>query len=1037
MIKRIRNIFFMIVLSIIVINIDNVYAVPVSDNYNPGTTSLIAGCDGLFCYSGSVGFRITLVDSTTGKRCKVKKDGDNYELCSSSGSDTKSKDYWFNTHEIDEVTNGAADDICIAYSTKETKAEHIKNNDYNSNIVSCSKYKDYKQLNELFTDYKMNDSTYGFKNWRSDNMISNARQPQNMLYVRNWFNDRQNSGNAKELSAIFKATTGYNITESDIKNGKVSGLDKANIQFEQLLLILNYHKSTGLSAGFASMGTVAEATALYENSSYKFNNGAVKTDSGNQAYRWCTIGKLSTSIQNNNASSSYQCGSHMFAGGYWTGWSNDANIGNSSYIELKKNSDATSVVSNINSVLSGKYTTSLNISNFYKEASTANIYNVKISDAFVSSCNSDAKNIANDFLDGKINKTKYIEKLKNSKAKVCFDSSGKIIDKCNILDEDILKLYGKTGLEKVPDACNVTCNSILKSITNNDTIDKINEKLKDKGYTNYMLLAKKIWELLGMSGPSCGNPEYECKPTSSSMGNCNANVVFQDSTKNGCWDKGVAYNDVTNKMDYSAFESSRDLTFSSKTCNVYCIETVSFNLPTSSNVNETKSGRIFKWGINNNAQDNLFGTMTVTRKCQAVDSSATGGLCSSSQFKPAYWVDKDIKTELKIKYREPISGKGQYTSTLKAKFDKITSINLNNTNGTVTNGNSSVYCNGGNCSNTLKSGFTVTAEYKFEYGDDLYWYSDKGKNDSLVKKEDITTMSERYVEIGYGLPTEFTTPTVTYSIYKDDNTGYDWSKTTESVETNGYLYAEITKVGTNGHFDTLIKTNAKKGVDGYFEESDKGILKYGCNYSVTNELFGTECVGTSNQPDYCNPDTSPKGIDVVFRTVNLINVSASNMDEELNKAFPGKSGQGLAGDRKIGKNWNQWLNGNPYDSTDINNNLYNILSTSVYNESPAYTIKLNSSAIKKIREYNRNARKENYDPYTYMGDVAGIENNGYVGYVCVKGSKKYAYCASEFLTRLKQDSNINFEGTCVINVNKSKDRANNFKDTGCMQTWYK
>ena len=39
------------------------------------------------------------------------------------------------------------------------------------------------------------------------------------------------------------------------------------------------------------------------------------------------------------------------------------------------------------------------------------------------------------------------------------------------------------------------------------------------------------------------------------------------------------------------------------------------------------------------------------------------------------------------------------------------------------------------------------------------------KNNKFVSADSISSITDNYVEIGYGLPTEFTSPTVEYSIY--------------------------------------------------------------------------------------------------------------------------------------------------------------------------------------------------------------------------------------------------------------------------------
>ena len=262
------------------------------------------------------------------------------------------------------------------------------------------------------------------------------------------------------------------------------------------------------------------------------------------------------------------------------------------------------------------------------------------------------------------------------------------------------------------------------------------------------------------------------------------------------------------------------------------------------------------------------------------------------------------------------------------------------------------------------------------------------------------------------MPTQFTTPTIKYELWNED--GYDWEKVTNSNE--GYMYAEISKIGTPNndntyHFDRLVKLNSNS--EGYFEN---GTVKYGCIYSVINELFDTECLGKDGNR-ICEGDITPKGLDVVFRTVELINIESNNINEEINKAFPGKAGNG----RERGKNWNI-----------SEEELKEILDNNVYDKEPIYSIRLTSSTIQKIRRWNSNARREEIEPYLNIDTtIEPSDNTGFTGYKCSKGDKsKYPYCASEFLSELINDNSIEFNGTCTEESNTLR-RSNKYKEEIC------
>lgn len=636
------------------------------------------------------------------------------------------------------------------------------------------------------------------------------------------------------------------------------------------------------------------------------------------------------------------------------------------------------------------------------------VFTMYIGDIVPNTCDSEARNIVDEYFnDGKYrsgkNEQSYINKLKsNEYTKKCI-KDGKVTKKCNAIDPLSIEVFKGIGSN---DACsNVNCGTQVESglklkYNDEDDIDRISSKLynywNDLGIS-YNLLKKNLYTILRPDQkPFCGNASKECKPGSSTIGNCSADMKFADNIDKDCWESGVAYNDVNNKQDYSLYQSSVDTHLSSNSCKVFCYESVNFDLP--KNGSKTKAGKIFKWGLDADTSNSKFGTMNVTRICKGININ-NNTPCNPINKDIAYWTNK-IATTIKIIYNEPIS-KQSITSELTAKM-----INYKY--------NNKIYTNSDEKFNISNETFKIEANYEFNYGNDLHWYSDKSNNSNLKTKEELGSDSSnyKYQELGFGLPTQFTTPTIKYELWNED--GYDWEKVTNSNE--GYMYAEISKIGTPNndntyHFDRLVKLNSNS--EGYFEN---GTVKYGCTYSVINELFDTECLGKDGNR-ICEGDITPKGLDVVFRTVELINIESNNINEEINKAFPGKAGNG----RERGKNWNI-----------SEEELKEILDNNVYDKEPIYSIRLTSSAIQKIRRWNSNARREEIEPYLNIDtSIEPSDNTGFTGYKCSKGDKsKYPYCASEFLSELINDNSIEFNGTCTEEPNTLR-RSNKYKEEIC------
>ena len=253
------------------------------------------------------------------------------------------------------------------------------------------------------------------------------------------------------------------------------------------------------------------------------------------------------------------------------------------------------------------------------------------------------------------------------------------------------------------------------------------------------------------------------------------------------------------------------------------------------------------------------------------------------------------------------------------------------------------------------------ATYNIVYNDNFKWYSDSKDNYKLKQKETIenegnTINDAQYVSLGYGFPTSFVTPTKKLGV--GQSYGYDLTSETG----NGSLYVKISQIGTKNstnpsdntyHFDKLIDIS----IDDDDFTGSSGAIVYSCGYEIKNFLYGNECQSddcstpkcTPGQPgcngdNYCpNGNCTPKGLDVVFRTVELINDSG-----QLDKAFPGRTGQG----RDLGFNWGI------YDDDVI----AKILRETIYDNEPLYKINLDTVLIQDIRTKNNDKK------YTDMSD---------------------------------------------------------------------
>ncbi len=522
---------------------------------------------------------------------------------------------------------------------------------------------------------------------------------------------------------------------------------------------------------------------------------------------------------------------------------------------------------------------------------------------------------------------------------------------------------------------------------------------------NYPLLLVENWkDTFGLSKPDCKEAP-ECPPTSS-YGSCdsgNGTYSFGDSSSDNCWKQGFAYNVG------SSYQSSKS-GLKMNNCPIYCRESVVFNLPTKPDL--VKAGRVFKWGSNNDLKNEKFGSMTITKECIVKNE---GGTCETSMGITNIRnlvTNVTSNTSVTMKYKEPTDSSLDINKKLSIVLQKDESGNTTQPtvlvmgNGYSQVNPTNVSCNNSSCSN-LKS-FKITGYFDIVYNNNLKWYS--YKTDSKLKTHDTIDTSKKawYYEIGYGLPTSFTTPNGNYK----------------------GLSVVVDKVGTKynsgiGHFDKLLK-NKNDNANTSFE--------YACSFNVKNEFFGDECEYDSSgklksgSPEYCDPkedddpDGEPKDVDVVFRTVQLINTSAANLSKQLEYAFPGRAGTIDNAARKRGSNW---------DIADAD--VADILDSKVYTKSPIYYIELDVPTIQKIRTWNQSAKRSNIDPYSEFRLYSSLNDTttpGYTGYYCVENNG-HKFCASRFLTELKNYYGL--KGTCITGSATTSARANKYSKEGCSQ----
>ncbi len=599
----------------------------------------------------------------------------------------------------------------------------------------------------------------------------------------------------------------------------------------------------------------------------------------------------------------------------------------------------------------------------------------------------------------------------------------------------------------------------------------------------------ELWHDFFKDKAVCNYTPPECDPEKKDVSCGISNIFTINDSKDiaNCIKAKFAYNDGS----AGSLQSSIDNEYSYTDLNGvkqhgYCYEEVSFNLPQGGQT--AVAGTVFKWGHNNNSDltDKSFGTMEVKRTCyipygisetfkadeKYTFTSNWANVTGEEQYAGAGRINPEIKVIYKQAVDESNFTVNEISANLSVYLHKFESHTYAKNNTEISDWNYVMYNQQGKAisgeyGNTIKipsniikddgyqmGGVTqnprtftcntnstinncnnidrieMIATYNIVYNDDFKWYADKANNGELNTNSNVEIESS-YVFAGYGLPTPYITAD---NIYCESSYGVSGAGAKGTANGTGKLDVSVTNVGTKNqdgtgyHFDNLLKYKTLFIDD---EDSvDNSSIDYYCDFKVSNPLFDFEY--SSSSAAKCDPRT-PKGIDVVFRTVDLISDA-----DYVGDAFPGRSG---LGERAKGANWAK------YD----NETIAQILSDDIYSQAPMYEITLDSPTIQMIRKWNNTARNAGYDPYTYMGEPAdGLTNDsiGFVGYSIVdqiQDGKTYKSVRSRFLGALDRNlDNEHYNSICVFfdsdGIVDPSDVDNDIAETkhilNCNQSWW-
>ena len=668
---------------------------------------------------------------------------------------------------------------------------------------------------------------------------------------------------------------------------------------------------------------------------------------------------------------------------------------------------------------------------------------INLSDFFEDECHVNAKNYIDtnkNNIDEYISNVSTDEKTANCTTPVYYGPY--VLFTCDVLDPYNVELFNGYSNKYSSNVCtSYTCQDVADAVFNKykdqpnqigvegsdyeTAIARVKEIYETKDGKQYNMLTTNIWQsglVEGISGPTCSFVKIKSCPVNNLDVKCeSSNKSFTISDTNNisdCIKNDVSYNNLDASGNVKG--GGNEISQSSKDeidGNGYCKETVNFVFP--GNASNIKAGTVFVWGTQNSVTghkiSNVFGNMTITRTCYLNGKNSI----------TMNWANEYVHPKIAIYYKEAIPSSVTNYSAKKINGDELTIERKRKTidvysdesasNKIGSNSSGDVMRCGGNCNNAKM--VVMNAYYDIKYGSSFKWNYNKNDNDNNLTLINSDTENNYYAMIGYGLPTTFVTPTGLKG-------NYIYGESLSDNDGKGYMYIKADNIGTckdsssnDCHFNKFLTFALTDDND-----NDKKSIYYKCNFSIENELFGYE----DNSSKDIDPNIHPKGLDVVFRKIDLVDSSVTTTESiknELNRAFPGRSGKGDS-NRERGKNWTENAMSEPVNDEDA----IKILSNDIYNKEPMWHIKLDVKLIKKIREYNDLYLNAGYAPYT--------SNYNYI-FKLKNASDKFSFGSSEFISQLtglrNADGKVAIDGKCIDGYYNTEERA---KRGVCGQEWW-
>ena len=321
-----------------------------------------------------------------------------------------------------------------------------------------------------------------------------------------------------------------------------------------------------------------------------------------------------------------------------------------------------------------------------------------------------------------------------------------------------------------------------------------------------------------------------------------------------------------------------------------------------------------------------------------------------------------------------LTGKGVKTY----KLNRSDYGSMNTIESTISNKSSSLSCN------SIPSGFTSpSSDPCFENGTAKTSYSVPNYS---VFKWNYTGGSYFTYPSGFSFIASMESDTI-YSVETVPATVEEAMNLGLTLDAGIGVPTYINKAKGKFKIDVSIKNlGSMKNNKAHFEELTKNqklydfnIEKYGCEYDLANVIYDICVPGDPNYP--CE-----NGLQIIYR---IIDMAEGNVD----KVFPGNSGNGRKNVSYIGDNWSRFINTNKFKK---------ITTTSeIYGKTPLYSIELTPTLIGQIRSDNNSYRSNKMDPYT---SYRGLDNKYKIE--CTKDNGDLKSCTSKYITELIQKGKI-------------------------------